>query len=144
MSLEDLIKLYHYHDILIYPSEGEGFGMIPLQALATGMPVISTGRWCSYERYLNGNIIDSNLGKSEIQETYTRFGDVVIPSLDSTAELMKSVSFDIKQQSTHFMNQVNDVSYDYSWQNLSKKTIDSLVVRIGMESIASSKSYLAK
>ena len=40
LTLEHLISLFHYHDILIYPSEGEGFGLIPLQALATGMPVI--------------------------------------------------------------------------------------------------------
>jgi len=99
MLIEDLVKLYHHHDVIIYPSEGEGFGMIPMQGLATGMPVISTGRWCSYERYLNNNVIDSSLGKSDIQETYTRFGEVVLPNLESTINLMKNVADDIQGQS---------------------------------------------
>ena len=142
MSLEDLVKLYHYHDVIIYPSEGEGFGMIPMQALATGMPVISTGRWCSYERYLNNNVIDSTLGKSPIQETYTRFGDVVLPSLDSTVELMKTVAVDIKSQSQTFFDQIPNVIDDYSWYNLSKKTIDKFVGRVGIDIFNSSKGYL--
>lgn len=142
MSLEDLVKLYHYHDVIVYPSEGEGFGMIPMQALATGMPVISTGRWCSYERYLNGNIIESTLGQSDIMETYTRFGDVVLPSLESTVDLMKSAADNIVVQSQTFFNQVDSVTNDYSWYNLSKKVIDGFIDRVGFDIFNSSKGYL--
>lgn len=142
MSIEDLVRLYHYHDVLIYPSEGEGFGMIPMQALATGMPVISTGIWCSYERYLNNNIIDSRLGISEIKETYTRFGEVVLPNLESTAYLMKNVADNIIDQSIVFYNQVSSVITDYSWYNLSKKILDSFIDRVGFDIFNSSKGYL--
>lgn len=142
MELEDLVKLYHFHDVIIYPSEGEGFGMIPLQALATGMPVISTGRWCSYERFLNKNIIESSFGQSEIKETYTRFGDVVLPSLESTTELMKRVAADIKEQSQIFYDQVPQVVSDYNWYNLSRKAIDGLISRAGEDIFNSSKGYL--
>lgn len=142
MSLEDLVKLFHHHDILIYPSEGEGFGLIPLQALATGMPVISTGRWCSYERFLNGNVIDSTLGQSHIIETYTRHGDVVLPSLESTIDLMKKVAKDIDIQSEIFYNQVPQVISDYDWYKLSKQAIDSLISRIGIDIFNTSKGYL--
>lgn len=142
MSLEDLVKLYHYHDVVIYPSEGEGFGMIPIQALATGMPVISTGRWCSYERYLNGNVIDSTLGQSPVQETYERFGDVVLPNLESTIELMKKTANDINNQSKIFYNQVEKVTSDYDWYKLSKQTLDSFIDRVGIDIFNSSKGYL--
>ena len=142
MAIEDLVKLYHYHDILIYPSEGEGFGMIPMQALATGMPVISTGIWCSYERYLGGNVIDSRLGQSDVKETYTRFGDVVIPNLDSTVHLMKTVSNDIAKQSEYFFDQRASVVDDYDWYSLSKATIDSFISRVGIDFLNSSKGYL--
>lgn len=142
MSLEDLIKLYHYHDVVIYPSEGEGFGMIPMQALATGMPVISTGRWCSYERYLNENIIESKLGQSDIIETYTRYGEVVLPSLESTVDLMKKVANDIENQSQVFYNQIEKVTSDYNWNSLSQKAIDGLVERVGVDIFKTSKGYL--
>lgn len=47
-----LIDLVHRHDVLVYPSYGEGFGLIPLQALATGMPTICTEAWAPYKWHL--------------------------------------------------------------------------------------------
>lgn len=132
MTIEHLISLFHYHDVLIYPSEGEGFGLIPLQALATGMPVISTSDWCSYERYLNGNVIESHRGISDVVETYTRHGEVIIPHLDSMVELMKNTANNIESQSEKFYKQIPDVLHDYSWQRLTNKSIDSLINRIGL------------
>lgn len=38
----DLVKLYHKCHCLIYPTKGEGFGMIPFESIATGMPTICT------------------------------------------------------------------------------------------------------
>ena len=137
MSLEELVNLFHFHDVLIYPSEGEGFGLIPLQAMATGMPVISTGRWCSYEKYLNGNVIDSHLGTSDIVETYTRFGDVVLPNFDSMVNLMKSVAENFEEQSKIFYDQIPEVVSEYDWQKLTNNAIDSLVKRIGPEMFTS-------
>lgn len=133
LSLEQLVNLFHFHDILIYPSEGEGFGLIPLQALATGMPVISTGKWCSYEKFLNGNVIDSELGISTIQENYTRFGEVVIPDFDSTVNLMKLLAENLDSQFDIFYNQIPEVVEKYNWQKLTNSAIDSLVSRIGLD-----------
>lgn len=142
MTTEDLVKLYQYHDVIIYPSEGEGFGLIPMQALSTGMPTISTGIWCSYERYLNNNIIDSKLGISDIEETYTRFGEVVLPSLDSTIDLMQKVASNISDQSKIFFEQRQAVVNDYDWYSLSKKALDGLIDRVGIDKFNSSKGYL--
>ncbi len=35
-----LAEFYRTFDVLLYPSLGEGFGLIPLEAMATGMPAI--------------------------------------------------------------------------------------------------------
>ena len=142
MSLLELVSLFHFHDVLVYPSEGEGFGLIPLQALATGMPVISTSRWCSYERFLNGNIIDSKMGVSDIVETYTRYGEVVLPSLESTVELMKSVVSNFEQQSEFFYNQAATVAEEYNWLTLSQQSIDGLYSRLGQDMFNSYLGYL--
>jgi glycosyltransferase involved in cell wall biosynthesis len=42
LSLEDLMKLYYYCDVFVYPSRGEGFGFPPRNAIATGLPTIVT------------------------------------------------------------------------------------------------------
>lgn len=131
LTLEHLVSLFHFHDVLIYPSEGEGFGLIPLQALATGMPVISTSRWCSYEDLLLGNVIDSTLGVSPIVETYTRFGDVVLPDFDSTVHLMREAADNIGSQSSMFFDNSAFVAQKYDWLSLSQQAINSLVERVG-------------
>jgi len=40
LSTDDLAAYYRTFDALLYPSRGEGFGLIPLEAMATGMPAI--------------------------------------------------------------------------------------------------------
>lgn len=132
LSLEDMVNLFHYHDVLIYPSEGEGFGLIPLQALATGMPVISTSRWCSYDKYFNNNIISSHLGVSDVNETYTRPGFVVLANLESMIHLMKSMVENFENQSNIFYNQIPLVVDEYNWQTKTNAVINDLIKRIGV------------
>ena len=142
LSLPDLVKLFHFHDVLVYPSEGEGFGLIPLQALATGMPTISTGRWCSYEDLFLGNVIDSHLAPAFTIESYDRPGDVVIPSLDSTVELITRVANDIEEQSNSFLAQVGSVVGRYDWDLLTRRHFDGLVSRVGEDAFNNNKRYL--
>lgn len=142
VSIQDLVSIFKFHDVLLYPSEGEGFGLIPLQALSTGMPVISSGIWCSYEKYFNGNVIESKLGTSDTVETYTRFGEVVIPSLDSAVEHLRRVASDFDAQASCFFNQVDFVINEYDWVRQTNIAMDSLVARVGKEMFASSKAHL--
>ena len=37
---EERAEIFHGAHVMLYPSRGEGFGLIPLEALATGMPAI--------------------------------------------------------------------------------------------------------
>ena len=39
-SLDDLRELMQRSDCFVFPSRGEGFGLTPLEAMATGMPII--------------------------------------------------------------------------------------------------------
>jgi glycosyltransferase involved in cell wall biosynthesis len=142
MGLPELVHLFHFHDVLVYPSEGEGFGLIPLQALATGMPVISTSRWCSYDKYFTNNIIESKLGISNVVESYTRFGNVVLPELDSMIAIMKNVVANFDKESDLFYNQIPEVVADYNWQYRTNMIMNGLVERLGINMFASSKDYL--
>jgi glycosyltransferase involved in cell wall biosynthesis len=42
LNVEDLVKLFHKAHCLVYPTNGEGFGFIPFQGIATGLPTITT------------------------------------------------------------------------------------------------------
>jgi glycosyltransferase involved in cell wall biosynthesis len=65
--IEQLVSLYHQHHVLVYPTWGEGFGFIPLQGLATGMPVISTYDWAHYKEYLGPLKLKSRLTDAETE-----------------------------------------------------------------------------
>lgn len=131
LSQDDMVKLFHDHDILVYPSEGEGFGFIPLQALATGMPTISTGRWCSYEKYLGNNIIESKLGKT--QYTGYDFGEVVLAEYESILHLMKEAVDNFEQQCDYFYNQADKVYKEYNWQSKCDEMLRGLISRVGIK-----------
>lgn len=51
-STEDLVNIYYNHHVLVYPSWGEGFGLIPLEAVATGMPAVVTEAWAPYKKFI--------------------------------------------------------------------------------------------
>jgi glycosyltransferase involved in cell wall biosynthesis len=42
MSQEDAVRFFNQADVWVCPSRGEGFGLIPLQAMACGIPTIIT------------------------------------------------------------------------------------------------------
>lgn len=140
LSTEEMVKLYQDHDVLLYPSEGEGFGLIPLQAMATGMPVISTGVWCDYERFFNSNIIDSTMGKT--QHTGYFEGEVVLPDFDSLVSLIKKVYDDIDAQKKFFYDQAPLVIEEYDWKNKTDKVLNALIKRVGIEKFNPIKEYV--
>jgi len=129
LSPEEMVSLIHFHDVLIYPSEGEGFGMIPLEALATGMPVISTAKWCTYSKYLQNNIIDSKLGQTNTNWGYHHVGEWEVIDFDSVVSLMKNVANNIENQSFIFMNQSHEVGVEYNWDTITKNVLDDLFSR---------------
>lgn len=131
LSQDDMVDLFYQHDVLVYPSEGEGFGFIPLQALATGMPVISTGRWCSYEKYIGSNIIESKIGPT----TYTGYfeGEVVLADFESLLYLMSKVYNNIDDECDYYFNQAQAVYDEYNWQNRCNDMLDNFIDRVGID-----------
>ena len=55
LSKQDLENLYHGYDVFVFPTISDGFGMVQLEAMAYGMPVIaSTNCGDAVEEGVNG------------------------------------------------------------------------------------------
>lgn len=121
---EELLDLYNSHDVLIYPSYGEGFGFIPLQALANGMPVICTSGWADYENYLGPLKLKTKLIDSPWPSPH--LGKVFEPNYEHLLELMIEVSTNFNKYSNYYFNQSTKVHKDYNWDQLTKNAFDHI------------------
>ncbi len=121
MSDEELVKLYHDHDVLIYPSYGEGFGFIPLQALATGMPVICTESWAHYDKFLGPLRL-----KSEMIDSPWPFhnGKVFEPEYKHLLELIRDVSINFNAYAGYYFAQSTKIHEEYNWDRLTNKAFE--------------------
>lgn len=113
---EKLIELFKSCDCLVYPSWGEGFGFIPLQAMATGMPTICTGAWAPYKNYLNDLAIDSTTVWSPWQSMHP--GSMFMPNKNDLAEKMLNVYNNFEKYSTMFYDQTSDIHEEYDWETV--------------------------
>ena len=123
MSEEELIMLYHSHDVLLYPSYGEGFGFIPLQALATGMPTICIGAWAHYFKFLGPLVLKSTLQDSKF---FNLPGKVFEPNYKHLVELMRDVALNFKPYSNYYYNQAKAIHNEYDWVQLTNNSFDPI------------------
>ena len=125
---KDLVSLYHDHDILVYPSYGEGFGFIPLQALATGMPTICTYEWAHYLKYLGPLKLKSTLIRSPWNLMHP--GDVYKPNPEHLLEVMQDAVDNFKAYSGYYFNQSTKIHEEYNWDQLTNKAFESIFKKL--------------
>jgi glycosyltransferase involved in cell wall biosynthesis len=124
LSDEELVRLYHEHDVLVYPTYGEGFGFIPLQALASGMPTISTYNWAQYENYIGPLKLKSELIDSPWD--YMHEGKVFEPKYQHLLELMRDVDLNFKAYSAYYYTQSTKIHEEYNWLRLTNNAFDHI------------------
>ena len=121
---EELVQLYQSHDVLVYPSYGEGFGFIPLQALATGMPTICTSGWAHYENYLGPLKLKSELIDSPWP--FPHEGKVFEPNYQHLLETIRDVSQNFNAYSGYYFAQSFKIHKEYNWDQLTKNSFKNI------------------
>lgn len=124
LSEEELVRLYHDHDVLIYPSYGEGFGFIPLQALATGMPTICVSAWAHYANFIGPLSLKSELIDSPWP--FPHEGKVLEPNYKHLLELMRDVSQNFNAYSGYYFAQSTKIHNQYNWLQLTNNSFDHI------------------
>lgn len=125
VSQEEMKTIYWSHDVLIYPSAGEGFGFIPLQALATGMPVICTEAWAPYSEYLGPLALGSSLVDSPWPNMHP--GKMYKPDREHLAALMKNVVTDFEMYSRWYYGNAERVTAAYDWTKRTEEAFADVV-----------------
>ena len=94
-----LISLYKNSHCMVYPTTGEGFGMIPFQAIATGMPTICTNLtgcadFADMSMPLDAEFVDASEQELDNFNLVGTGAQVADPNYDHLLSLMKDVTTD--------------------------------------------------
>jgi len=104
-TTEQMQKLYFEADAFVYPSRGEGFGLPPREAMATGLPTILTN-WSALEDISNPmysypiekfDLVPAKYPKSELLGIDPILGKWAAPDKDEIAKLMRHIFLNRKE-----------------------------------------------
>ena len=123
ITTEQINGLYDLCDVFVYPSWGEGFGLNPLQAIAKGIPTISTHDWATYAKYITLPV-DGKWATSPWPETHP--GKMIRPEKQHLKEQMLKVYNEYQKYSAIAYRNAFLAHRDYNWDKVSKPAIKRL------------------
>jgi glycosyltransferase involved in cell wall biosynthesis len=137
LELPELVQLYHDNHVFVYPSWGEGFGLTPLQAMATGMPTITLSSWAPYARFLDPNlVVESELSDPpEEHILYNRWrqihpGQMWKPDQKSLESAMTYARENYDACVAYAMAQTDEIRAHYDWDRLTEEAFKNLESRL--------------
>lgn len=113
----ELADLYRQTDCLIYPTMGEGWGMIPFNAIACGTPTICTNATACTE-YAEMSVPLDYTWSSEGTTGIYSGGKWAYPDFDDLCDKMRYVVDNYSQVKQKTMNSAKIIHKDYSWDKV--------------------------
>lgn len=124
----EVASLMVEHDVLLYPSWGEGFGLIPLQAMATGTPSIITDGWSDYTEFSQGLVISSSLEDSPWQKYHP--GKQFKPDHEDFIRLIQHTVSNLDFIQKNQFELAHGLHLKYDWKRIIKQHFDSVEARL--------------
>lgn len=112
---EELVQLHLDHDVMVYPSWGEGFGFIPLNALATGMPTIVTDWWSDHYSH-HMYTIGTKLVDSPWPTIHP--GKMAEPNFEELVQMMRSMYNQFSVYADNALDEAHIVNWHFDWDTL--------------------------
>lgn len=129
VSVHEMVELFHSCHAYVYPSKGEGFGLTPLQAIATGMPTITVPAWAPYERFLDPELnLPAVLKKSPYPEIHP--GKVFRISKDDLVDRMRFAYENYEKLHEQALNRTPKIAAEYDWDTLTFEAFGNLEKRL--------------
>jgi glycosyltransferase involved in cell wall biosynthesis len=136
LSEEDLVKLYHSAHCFVFPTRGEGFGLTLAEAMATGLPCIST-YFGGVTEFFDGSVgfpVKHNIGRSTVTSpVYGSLGvvDVGYPDIVDFAKNMAMVKDNYRLALELGREASKRIHKVFTWENSAKKL--ALVIQQGLK-----------
>lgn len=130
VPIEELADIYDRADCLIYPTSGEGWGMLPFQAIAKGIPTICTNATACTEYAHLSVPLDFTWGTSKMSGIYMEevdeCGEWAIPNFDDLCDKMLYVVNNYDKVSKFTYDNAMSQFDKWSWESITKDYYDRI------------------
>lgn len=129
MPFNELLNLHYQNHIFVYPSWGEGFGFNPFQAMATGMPTITTADWAPYRRFVDPALeVKTDFVDSPWPTVHP--GKMFRPDHDDLVDRLRWAYENYDQLHTYAQTAAPKIHKEYAWDTVTKTTFEDLQNRL--------------
>jgi len=124
-DVNQIIKLYHKAHCLVYPTSGEGFGMIPFEAMATGLPTIVTNATGCKDFAQYGVPLETDFGLAEYNSYQygTDTGYWATPDIEDVISTMQNVVNEYDLFKKHAHRSAKIIHQEHSWSSVADMII---------------------
>ena len=126
VSHERLGEIYDMADCLVYPTSGEGWGMIPFQAIAKGIPTICTDALASTEYAYMSVPLDFKWDKWKMNGIYSDAGEWAVPDFDDLCDKMQYIATNYEEVANKTYQSALHINKNMTWGQVSKSYIDRM------------------
>jgi glycosyltransferase involved in cell wall biosynthesis len=126
VAVEDLVRLYNRSHCLVYPTNGEGFGLIPFQGIATGLPTIVTNATACADFAELSVPLDSKPTKG----VGVHLGDWVEPDADDLRDKRRYVYDNYNEVKEKTLESARLIHNTQTWYHVAAQVIDILGEKI--------------
>lgn len=135
LDLAEYVSLLNSCHAMIYPSRGEGFGMIPFEALATGMPVImpnETGMK-DFSEFTPPELLLTDIQWRESFDQTIHPGSWMELSSKEVMEKMELVVANYDNYAEYAFQRAHDLHTSYDWDTVGQHMAAYLVASVPYE-----------
>jgi len=123
LSHADFAKIYDLADCVLFPTSGEGWGNLPFQGIAKGIPTICTNILACTE-FANMSVpLDFDWDSSTTFGQYVGAGEWAKPNFNDLCDKMKYVADNYEAVSDKTYKNALWINKNMTWQKVSEKYI---------------------
>jgi len=122
LDVYDLAKLFEKANCLVYPTNGEGFGLIPFQGIATGLPTITTNALGTGDFAELSVPLKSTTAPGE----GIHLGEWAEPDLNDLREQMMYVYNNYDEVRDKTVNSARIIHNTQTWAHIAQQIVDIL------------------
>lgn len=121
-----LSALYDEANCLLYPTSGEGWGLIPFQAIAKGIPTICTNATACVEYAEMSVPLDYKWSKINMTGIYNNTGEWAEPNFDDLCDKMLYVVKNYDDVSNKTLEGAKHINENMTWEKVTREYAERL------------------